>query len=75
MLGDKFLQKQYRKSKPKEITVSLLSLVEAYHNMLLTLKVIQSYDHIVATDGKVTGDSINLKIYTKKEVQSRTRKD
>jgi len=79
MLGDKFLQKKYRQKKPKLLTVSLLSLLESYESMLRTLKVLNSGERIVAVDidasKGIDETSLNLKIYTNKEVQSRTRKD
>lgn len=76
MLGEKFLQKKYRQKKPKLLTVSLLSLLENYESMLRTLKVLNAGEIILAADVvKTEGELITIKLYTHKEVQSRTRKD
>jgi hypothetical protein len=76
LIGEKFLQKQYRKRKPKPLTISTLSLLQSYENMLHTLNVLKPGETVVAAD--VNGQPsthIQFNIYTNKEVQSRTRKD
>ena len=76
LIGEKFLQKQYRKKKPKLVTISTLALLQSYESMLHTLNVLKPGEIIVAAD--LNGEKashVQFHIYTNKEVQSRTRKD
>ena len=78
MLGEKYLQKKIRRTKPKLVTISILSLLESYESMLRTLKVLKPGESILAADDisdeKTPDSAIKFAIYIKGG-KSKTKKD
>lgn len=75
MLGEKFIQKKIRQTKPKLVTISTLSLLQSYESMLRTLNVLKPSESIIAADvNGYEAQHIQFKIYIKGG-KSKTEKD